>query len=259
MFRPALIKRRIKLKAAEVGANVRAVLEDRARALLEGVCGKEGFVRPGTVALEQLSPGVLSTIDMGRHYEFALVLRAEVCNPAPGLQFTALVRETNNFGVLAEGGYYDEKGTLVPVIEVVVVRDTVVAKNEVDLSKVKPGDEIGIELLGKRYELRDKRISAFGRAVAQVKLVAGGADAVPLGESTPGGGERSGADPDEPIIGDSEDTEDDEEKDEEEDDDTEDEEEDEEDTEVDTSDGDESSGGEFAESEVDTETDHEPL
>ena len=257
MFRPALIKRRIKLKAAEVGANVRAVLEDRARALLEGVCGKEGFVRPGTVALEQLSPGVLSTIDMGRHYEFALVLRAEVCNPAPGLQFTALVRETNNFGVLAEGGYYDEKGTLVPVIEVVVVRDTVVAKNEVDLSKVKPGDEIGIELLGKRYELRDKRISAFGRAVAQVKLVAGGADAVPLGESTPGGGERSGADPDEPVIG-SGDTEDDDTEDEEEEE-EEDDPDDEDTDEVDTSDGAESSGGEFAESEVDTETDHEPL
>jgi hypothetical protein len=171
MFRPAVFKRRVKLRAAEVGSNVRDTLERRARALLEGLCGREGFVRPGTVHLLDVSPGHLSTIDMGRHYEYALVLRAEVCNPAPGLQFSALVRETNNFGVLAEGGYFDESGTLVPVIEVVLVRDTVIAKNEVDVTKLKPGDEVGVELLGKRFELRDRRISAFGRAVAKVRTV----------------------------------------------------------------------------------------
>jgi hypothetical protein len=165
MFRTAVIRQRMKVRAAEVGSNVDEVLQDRARALLEGVCGKDGYVRPGSVELLRMSEGALSSIDMGRHYEFQVTLRAEVCNPAPGLRFKALVREVNNFGVLAEGGFFNAQGILVPVIEVVVVRETAVSKNEVDLEGVKPGDEICVELLGRRYELRDKRISAFGRAV----------------------------------------------------------------------------------------------
>lgn len=194
MFKTAVIRQRMKVRAAEVGSNVADVLQDRAKALLEGVCGKDGYVRPGSVELLRMSEGVLSSIDMGRHYEFAVVLRAEVCNPVPGLRFKALVREVNNFGVLAEGGFFNTHGILVPVIEVVLVRETVVSQNEVDLGALKPGDEVGVELLGRRYELRDKRISAFGRAVENVEQRGIGTGERGTGESDAEGGENSGGD-----------------------------------------------------------------
>jgi hypothetical protein len=66
MFQTVVLKHNIKLQAREVGTNVREVVESRARALLEGVCGENGFIRPNFLSLVSMSKGVLGEIDMGR-------------------------------------------------------------------------------------------------------------------------------------------------------------------------------------------------
>lgn len=169
MFQTAVIHQTIKLTAQEIASNVRMVVEERARALLEGVCGEHGYVRSGTLRMVHMAPGKLTNIDMGRRYSFDATFKADVCNPVVGLRFNAIVRSVNRFGVLAEGGYYDDDGTMVPVIEVVVVRNTATVVNEVDVGELQAGDELGIELLGRRFEMRDVRISAYGRAVKDVE------------------------------------------------------------------------------------------
>jgi DNA-directed RNA polymerase subunit E'/Rpb7 len=168
MFQTAVIKHNIKLQAREVGTNVREVVESRARALLEGVCGENGFIRPNSLSLVIMSRGVLGDIDMGKSYSFEAIFKAEVCNPVRGMRFNALVRSINRFGLLCEGGYYDHDNTMVPVIEVVVVRNPTTVPNETDITNVDVGDEVGVEVLGRNFDLRDSRISAFGRTVADV-------------------------------------------------------------------------------------------
>eukprot|EP00873_Tetraselmis_striata_P043756 jgi/Tetstr1/464020/TSEL_008825.t1 len=165
MFTTAVIRHTVKLQAREVGANVREVVEDRARSLLEGVCGESGYVRPSSLRLVGMSHGRLGDIDMGKSYSFDATFKAEVCNPVRGLRMNALVRSINRFGMLCEGGYYDPDNSLVPVIEVVVVRNPSTIPNEVDLNDLQIGDEVGLEILGRNFELRDSRISAFGRTV----------------------------------------------------------------------------------------------
>lgn len=165
MFSTAVIRHTVKLQAREVGANVREVIEDRARSLIEGVCGEHGYVRPNSLRMMGMSHGKLSDIDMGKSYSFDATFKAEVCNPVRGLRFNALVRSMNRFGMLCEGGYYDPDNSMVPVIEVVVVRNPATIPNEVDVGDLQIGDEIGIEILGRNFELRDSRISAFGRTV----------------------------------------------------------------------------------------------
>eukprot|EP00873_Tetraselmis_striata_P041624 jgi/Tetstr1/461888/TSEL_006966.t1 len=165
MFATAVLRQTVKLHAREVGANVREVVEDCARSLLEGVCGESGFVRPSSLRMVGMSHGRLGDIDMGRSYSFDATFKAEVCNPVRGLRINALVRSINRFGMLCEGGYYDPDNSLVPVIEVVVVRNPATFPNEVDLGNLQIGDEVGVEILGRNYELRDSRISAFGRTI----------------------------------------------------------------------------------------------
>lgn len=168
MFSTAVIRHAVKLQAREIGANVRDVIEDRARSLIEGVCGEHGFVRPGTLRMTGMSPGTLSDIDMGRSYVFDATFKAEVCNPVKGLRFNALVRSVNRFGALCEGGYYDPDNSMVPVIEVVIVRNPATIPNELDVGELQIGDEVGVEILGRNFDLRDTRISAFGRTVRDV-------------------------------------------------------------------------------------------
>lgn len=177
MFQTAVIKHSIKLQAREVGSNVREVVEARARALLEGVCGENGYIRPTSMGLVSMSRGVLGDIDMGKSYSFEAVFKAEVCNPVKGMRFNALVRSINRFGLLCEGGYYDPDNNLVPVIEVVVVRNPATVPNETDLAEIGVGDEVGVEILGRNFDLRDSRISAFGRTVADVNAISTFAEA----------------------------------------------------------------------------------
>lgn len=178
MFQASVIRCPIKLKVVEVARNVREVVEARAKKMLEGICSYVGYAKPGSLRLLQMGPGVLSGIDMGRHFTFQCTFAAEVCNPAPGTRLKAYVRSVNRFGALVEGGYIDHMGTLVPVIELVVIRDPTIAKNEVDVADLAPGDEVGVEVLGRRFELRDTRIAGFGRTVLDV---GGGADDTPAG------------------------------------------------------------------------------
>lgn len=165
MFAQAVVRQRVKLPVAEVGSNVRDIIENRGIALMEGVCTQFGYIRPGTMQLVDMSPGRLSYIDMGRHYTFDCKFRADVCNPLPGSKFRAHVRSMNQFGVLAEAGYWDDHGKLVPVIEVVIVRDPSLSRNLVDLDGLAIGDDVGVELLSQRFELRDTRVTAHGRTV----------------------------------------------------------------------------------------------
>lgn len=168
MFQVVSFKHAVKLKANEVGTNVKEVIEDRARSMIEGVCGEHGYVRNNSVRMIDVSSGVLSKIDMGRHYTFTGTFKAEVCNPVPGLRFNALVRSINRFGLLAEGGYYDPDGTMVPVIEIVIVRNPTTIVNEVDIDELQVGDEVGVEVMGRQFDLRESRISAYGRTVTDV-------------------------------------------------------------------------------------------
>jgi hypothetical protein len=168
MFQTSLIRCPVKLKVVEVARNVREVVEARAKKMLEGLCSYVGYAKPGSLRLLQMGPGVLSGIDMGRHFTFQCTFSAEVCNPAPGTRMKAYVRSVNRFGALVEGGYIDHMGTLVPVVELVVIRDPTIAKNEVDVADLEPGDEVGVEVLGRRFELRDTRIAGFGRTVVDV-------------------------------------------------------------------------------------------
>lgn len=188
MFQTSVIRCPIKLKVAEVARNVREVVEARAKKMLEGICSYVGYAKPGSLRLLQMGPGVLSGIDMGRHFTFQCTFAAEVCNPAPGTRMKAYVRSVNRFGALVEGGYIDHMGTLVPVIELVVIRDPTIAKNEVDVADLAPGDEVGVEVLGRRFELRDTRIAGYGRTVLEV----GGSEVAP-GISTAPDGAGTGA------------------------------------------------------------------
>lgn len=171
MFKTGVLQQHIKLNAREVGSNVRSVLEDRVRALLEGTCGPDGYIRPGTVEILEIGSGYLSRIDMGRRYEFKIKIKAEICNPEQGLHVLAVVRSINKFGILAEGGFFNHEGVMVPVIEIIIVKDIITSEHEIDFDTINVGDEIAVEILGKRYELRDKRISALGKLVKNDKKI----------------------------------------------------------------------------------------
>jgi hypothetical protein len=195
MFRASIIRYNVKLKVTEVGRNVSDVVEARARKMLEGTCSYVGFTKPGSLRLVQMGPGVLSAIDMGRHYSFQCSFAGEVCNPPAGSRFKAYVRSINRFGMLVEAGYLDPMGTLVPVVELVVIRDPTIARNEVPIDDLALGDAVGVEVLGRRFDLRDTRITGFARTVfVEAEAEDGGAMGLSTARRAKNQGGRAGGD-----------------------------------------------------------------
>jgi hypothetical protein len=100
------------------------------------------------------------------HIRYDVVCKAEVCNPARGMVFKVTVRNKNELGVLAEGNIVMD-GNRMPVLDVLIPRRSAGITSDIDLDEVNTGDEIYVEVLGKRYQLLDKKISIIARAIKE--------------------------------------------------------------------------------------------
>lgn len=133
---------------------------------LEGVCSRFGYIRPGSIEIVRRSMGSLMKAHFNGHIRYDVVCKADVCNPVRGMVFKAVVRKKNELGVLAEGGIPID-GVQMPVLDVLIPRRSAGIISDIDLETVDVGDEIFVEILGKRYQLHDKKISIIARAVKE--------------------------------------------------------------------------------------------
>jgi phosphopantothenoylcysteine synthetase/decarboxylase len=70
------------------------------------------------------------------------------------------VKAKNSLGLLAEGFY--EK---IPILEIIIPKISAGIQSDINLDTVIVGQEIKIEVCGKKYQLYDKHISIIGRAI----------------------------------------------------------------------------------------------
>ena len=72
----------------------------------------------------------------------------------------------NKFGILAETGIiYNNK--VMPILEIIVAKQTVDMNSLINLDTLNIGDIVTVEILGKKYELTDTKISIVGRIIAK--------------------------------------------------------------------------------------------
>ena len=91
---------------------------------------------------------------------FELNCIAEICNPVIGSIAKCKVKNKNTMGLLAQG-FYNES----PVLEVIIPKISAGIKSEIDIDTVNIGDDILIEVCGKKFVLYDKYISIIGKVI----------------------------------------------------------------------------------------------
>lgn len=166
VFVRSVLRDTLLLKPQLLGSNYREVLLAQLRRKVEAVCSRHGYVMPGSVALHKVSSGRLEAVSLNGDIKYDVQYYANVCNPPVGTVLRARVVDLNRFGVLAHCGLLLPDGDFVPVVEIIVTRQGVNgATSEIDLDALKKGDEINVEILGKKFELNDDKISVIGRAV----------------------------------------------------------------------------------------------
>lgn len=173
-FVRSLLKDTVLVKPHQIGSNYREVILHLLNKRFEGVCSRHGFIVPGSIAVHKINNAKVQAFSLNGDVCYSVQYYAGVCNPPVGSVLPARVINMNKFGVMAHSGIDSDDGTFIPVIESIVTRQTSEAfgtglSSEVDLDSLKIGDSVFVEILGKKFELNDEKISVIGRVVTSSK------------------------------------------------------------------------------------------
>lgn len=193
LFLPVRFKTSVQLPAAdlaELGVAFEKTLLDKVKATHETICTRFGYIRRGSLRIVKRSAGNFMKQHFNGYTKFELLCRAEVCNPAKGSVYEAVVRNKNALGVHAEA-----MSDGVAVLDIIIPKRAAGIQSEIALDELQSGDEIYVKVLGKKYQLNDRFISIIGCAVKKPGgAAAAAAEAAALGALTEGEfGEAEGA------------------------------------------------------------------
>lgn len=159
IFTRVLLTEKVKLEPVFLTKGYRDEVLKRLQLKVEGVCTKHGYIRPESIEIHKVCIGRLEVIGLNGNTTYDVQFWADVCNPLLGSVIRCKVSNVNKFGILAEA-----EG----VVEAIVAKNSVNIQSDIDLDKIRIGDDILIEVLGKKFELNDKKISVIGKAVRDV-------------------------------------------------------------------------------------------
>jgi DNA-directed RNA polymerase subunit E'/Rpb7 len=168
LFIPIKFKTSIQLNPGELDEHFEEHLIEKLQTQYEGVCSRYGFIKPGSIQIVERSMGQLMKPHFNGHIRFEMCVIAEVCNPTEGMIITAIVKNKNQLGILAES-HIQLNDKKYPVLDIIIPKRTAGISSEIGLEALQVGDTVYVEILGKRYQLNDKKISIIGRGVVSNK------------------------------------------------------------------------------------------
>lgn len=160
LFIPIKFNTSVQLKPNEIGINIEDIIYTKLKNNLENMCSKHGYIKKGSIKIIKRSLGQLKIAHFNGNLAYDLQCSAEICNPAEKSIIKCKVKAKNSMGLLAEG-YYDNE----PILQVIVPKISAGFKSDVNLDEIKIGENINIEVCGKKFLLYDKYISIIGRVI----------------------------------------------------------------------------------------------
>jgi len=160
LFIPIKFKTNVVLKPSEMDSDFENTILKKLKTLYENVCSKYGYIKNNSIKIIKRSIGIIKSQHFNGNICFDVVCTAEICNPIQGSVIKCKVKAKNSLGLLAEG-YYDK----IPILEIIIPKISAGIQSEVNLDTINIGQEIKIEVCGKKYQLFDKHISIIGKAI----------------------------------------------------------------------------------------------
>lgn len=147
IFLDTILSDKVCLSPIIIRDGLKEVIVERLKNRFENVCTHHGFIRQDSIEIVKYSLGQVRTFSLNGDVIFNVMYKAQVCNPAIGSTVSAKVVNMNKFGILAES---------LGILEIIVPRE--------DLTIVyKVGQDISVNILGKKFELGDTKLSIVGK------------------------------------------------------------------------------------------------
>ena len=160
LFIPIKFRTNIIIKPNELDSNFEKTILKKVKNMYENVCSKHGYIKNNSIKILERTIGTINNQHFNANIRFQLKCIAEICNPIQGSIIKCKVKAKNSLGLLAEG-YYDK----IPILEIIVPKISAGIQSEINIDTVAIGQEIKIEVCGKKYQLFDKHISIIGKAI----------------------------------------------------------------------------------------------
>lgn len=169
MFVPVRFKTSVHLAPMDLTSSLEETILRKLQTSLEGICSRHGYIRPGSIEIVKRSIGQFIKQHFNGHVKFEVICRAEVCNPPQNMIVEALVKNKNALGIHAESTIR-MGDTDVPVLDIIIPKRSAGIQSEIDLEDINIGENIFVEVLGKRFQLNDRKISIIGKATKGRKV-----------------------------------------------------------------------------------------
>ena len=153
IYTKAIINRNVSIPIINVGKNLKETLTNNIVNNIEGKCISEGYIKIDSVAILSYSNGLVN----GSNIIFQVILECLVCNPVEGMYITCIAKNITKAGIRAQ-----ISDTNNPMIIFIARDHNYMTKS---LSVIQPDQVIKVRIIGKRFELNDKYISAIAELI----------------------------------------------------------------------------------------------
>lgn len=157
---------KIKLSPHELNKDFKSILKKKIRNKYEGKCSEFGYVIPNTISINNYSLGIAKDSYLNGDVEFYINFNAELVNPAIGSIIKGKVINHNVLGTLTQS-FIKIDDVDYPVIETYIVFQlpSKTVTSEININEIKENTELIIEIIGKKFELNDTKISTIGKII----------------------------------------------------------------------------------------------
>ncbi len=160
MFMPIKLNTTVQLQPKELTNKFEDTILNKLRDKLENVCSKHGYIKKNSIKIIKRSMGYFKEQHFNGNIAFDLNCIAEICNPAQDSIIKCKVKAKNNLGLLAEGMYEDTS-----ILEVIIPKISSGIQSEINIDTVNVGDEVKVQVCGKKFTLYDSKISIVGKVI----------------------------------------------------------------------------------------------
>jgi DNA-directed RNA polymerase subunit E'/Rpb7 len=165
-FIPSLLNEKIKVHPKNLHKNIDNVIYSLVVERNEGKCTKHGYIRKNSIKIVKTSVGRVEAHTLHGFVNYDVQFSASVCNPTNGSTLKCKIVNSNNFGILCCSGI-EEDGQFVTILDIIVPKSSLNIRSdtEINLNSLKIGEYIFVEIVGKKFNINDSKISAVGKVV----------------------------------------------------------------------------------------------
>ena len=165
LFIPIKFVSNINLRPFEINEKIEDVFLKKIKEKYEGLCTKHGYIKKNSIKIIKRTIGNILQEHFNSTINYNFQCIAEIFNPTKGSIIKAIVQNKNEMGILAKSFYENEA-----ILEVIIPKISAGIKSDIDLTELNIGDEVFVEIYGKKFILYDKFISIIGKAINKDNL-----------------------------------------------------------------------------------------